>query len=119
VWPDIGPGKVTSTFNLYRLIETSVTDLGIPKTDWQSVVLGQPCMFIGAWSDVHERFFVKDQGSLTKEMIILWTSYEGIKEGDDLYLAFDGIHYHVQDTSYEGRLRRCLCDSSQNQNISP
>lgn len=121
IWPEFGPDdKVSSRFSLFRRqTTTTTTTLGVPKTPWTEVVLDQPCMYLGAWSESAERFGLTPAGFKRQTMIVLWTTYEDVHEGDDLYLFADGRHYFVQEAQVEGGLRRLLCDSSQAQHVSP
>jgi hypothetical protein len=114
-WASIGADdQATSTYNLYRRqTKISTSDLGIPRVPFSLVASAVPCMFIGPHSKSHERFTIKEGGKLSQQMIVVWTTHQDIKVGDDLFLSYDQKHYHVQEVGVDGALRRLLCDSSQ------
>lgn len=119
-------GVTEATFTLYRKdllhpaapIVDQRSDLGIQRRtveqNFEPVATNVPCIFAGT-NRKSDRAQVTPEGQHQDEMITLITTYQDIREWDNLVLSFDGKTYCVEASSPVGPLMQCYCSTGEAQ----
>lgn len=107
---------VTTTFTLYRRdVSSATSDLGVPANPWRTIASDLNATIMGMKDETDVHFEVTRQGNKVEDFLELVTSYDDIREGDNVILAFNSRAYHVEASSHHGALQWCAINPAKAQ----